>query len=100
MVVSGGIVPGNIMLELAFYVAKQAGCTKAIVVGVQPHIAQFFLDQAQVAQGQFGIANAPGGFEAHPLAGVRIAPYRSLSYYEPTGATSCAHTELYSIVKP
>lgn len=67
MLVAGSIVPGNVMLELALNVAKQAGSTKAIAVRSQPRITQFLLDQAEVTQCQLGVTDTTGRFETPPV---------------------------------
>ena len=68
-VMFGGVVTGDVVVQLPLQVGQQAGSAEAEQVGHQPFIAEFFLHQGLPGHGLLGFADAARRFETDLVAG-------------------------------
>ena len=65
----GGVVTGDVVIQLPLQVRQQAGCADAEQIVCQPFVAEFFFHQRLPGHGLFGLADAACRFEADFVAG-------------------------------
>lgn len=67
MAITGGIRSRQMVLQLAFDVAQKRGSAKPKKVGLQPSVAQFFLDECQIDKRVLCLGNSPCRFVTHAI---------------------------------